>query len=74
VVGCYWGPWAQREPEQSRAADEQLFAAVAKGVLQPRISDVLPMASFADGLRRLARREVMGRVVLRVKQEPEALT
>jgi hypothetical protein len=32
------------------------------------------MASFADGLQRLARREVMGRVVLRVKQGPEVLT
>jgi NADPH2:quinone reductase len=74
VVGCYWGPWAQREPEQSCAADEQLFAAVARGELQPRVSDVLPMASFADGLQRLARREVTGRVVLRVKQGPEAPT
>jgi NADPH2:quinone reductase len=74
VVGCFWGPWAQRESEQSHAADNQIFAAVAKGELRPRVSDVLPMASFADGLQRLARREVMGRVVLRVKQGPEVLT
>jgi len=73
VVGCYWGHWAEREPQQSRAADEQLFAAVAQGVLQPQVADVLPMASFADGLRRLARRQVMGRVVLRVKQSPDTL-
>lgn len=72
VVGCYWGPWAEREPQQSRAADEQVFAAVAQGVLRPQVSDVLPMSSFADGLRRLAGRRVMGRVVLRVKQSPEA--
>ena len=72
VVGCHWGPWAEREPQQSRAADEQLFAAVAQGVLRPQVSDVLPMLSFADGLQRLARRQVMGRVVLRVKQSPDA--
>jgi NADPH2:quinone reductase len=65
VVGCYWGGWAQREPQQSRAADEQLFAAVAQGQLRPQVSEVLPMSSFADGLQRLARRQVMGRVVLR---------
>ena len=68
VVGCYWGPWAEREPQLSRAADEQLFSAVAQGLLRPQVSDVLPMASFADGLQRLARRQVTGRVVLRVKQ------
>jgi NADPH2:quinone reductase len=67
VVGCYWGAWAEREPHSSRAADEQLFAAVAQGILRPQVSDVLPMSSFADGLQRLARRQVTGRVVLRAK-------
>src|SRR6185369_13220940 len=69
VVGCYWGPWAEREPQQSRAADERLFAAVAQGILRPQVSDVLPMSSFADGLQRLARRQVTGRIVLRVRME-----
>ena len=67
VLGCYWGAWTEREPQQSRAADEQLFAAVAQGVLRPQVSELLPLASFAEGLRRLARREVMGRVVLLVR-------
>lgn len=67
VVGCFWGPWAAREPLRARAADEELFAAVAAGALRPRIADVLPMSSFAEGLQRLAQREVMGRLVLRVK-------
>lgn len=66
VVGCYWGAWVEREPQQSRAADEQLLAAVAQGSLRPQVSDVLPLSSFADGLQRLARRQVTGRVVLRV--------
>jgi NADPH2:quinone reductase len=73
VVGCYWGAWVERQPQQSRAADEQLFAAVAQGLLRPQVSDVLPMSSFADGLQRLARRQVTGRVVLGVKQRPDAL-
>ena len=71
VVGCYWGAWAEREPERSREADEQLLASVAQGTLRPCISDVLPMASFADGLQRIARREVTGRVVLRTRQRPD---
>jgi NADPH2:quinone reductase len=71
VVGCYWGAWVEREPQQSRAADEQLFAAVAQGILRPQVSDVLPIASFADGLQRLARRQVTARIVLRVKQSDD---
>lgn len=70
VVGCYWGAWAERQPQQSRAADEQLFAAVAQGSLRPQVSEVLPIASFADGLQRLARRQATARIVLRVKQTP----
>ncbi|ARN21539.1 NADPH:quinone oxidoreductase family protein [Piscinibacter gummiphilus] len=70
VVGCFWGPWMAREPHASRAADEALFAAVAAGTLRPQVSDVLPLSSFAEGLRRLANREVTGRLVLRVGQRP----
>jgi NADPH2:quinone reductase len=73
VVGCYWGAWVERQPQQSGAADEQLFAAVAQGILRPQVSDVLPMSSFADGLQRLARRQVTGRIVLHTRQTPHAL-
>jgi len=73
VVGCYWGAWVEREPQQARAADERLLAAVAQGGLRPQVSDVLPMRSFADGLQRLARRQVTGRVVLRAQQRAESL-
>ena len=72
VVGCYWGAWVEREPRASRAADEQIFADVARGTLRPRAPEVLPMASFADGLQRLARRQVTGRIVLRVHEGIEA--
>lgn len=67
VVGCYWGPWAAREPDECRAADERIFAAVAQGHLRPQVSQVLPMSSFADGLKRLATRQAIARIVLRVK-------
>lgn len=70
VVGCYWGAWAERELRQSRLADEQLFAAVAQGLLRPRMSDVLPMASFAQGLQLIASRRATARIVLRVKPLP----
>lgn len=71
VVGCYWGAWTERQPQESHLADKQLFAAVAHGALRPQVSDVLPLSSFADALRRLERREVMGRIVLHAKQSPD---
>jgi NADPH:quinone reductase len=66
VVGCYWGAWTEREPQSAQAADEQLFDAVAKGILRPRMPDVLPMSSFAEGLHRIASRQATTRIVLRV--------
>ena len=70
VVGCYWGAWTEREPQHSRTADEQLFDAVAKGILRPQAPDVQPMAMFAEGLHRIASRQATARIVLRVKQGP----
>jgi NADPH2:quinone reductase len=67
VVGCNWGAWLEREPEKGRAADEQLFAAVADGSLRPQAPDVLPLRSFAEGMQRLARRQMTARLVLRTK-------
>jgi hypothetical protein len=37
---------------------------VGEGTLRPSVSDVLPVQSFAQGLHRVARREVTGRIVL----------
>jgi NADPH2:quinone reductase len=73
VLGCYWGAWVERQPQHSRAAEEQLFAAVAQGALRPQVSQVLPMSSFADGLQQLARRQVTARIVLRTRPSPGAL-
>jgi NADPH:quinone reductase len=67
VVGCYWGAWAEREPAQSYAADEEIFAAVAAGNLRPRTPEVLPMTSFAHGLQQIARRRATARTVLRIR-------
>ena len=68
VLGCYWGAWTERAPEQSRATDEQLFDAIGKGILRPQNPDVLPMSMFAEGLHRIASRRATTRIVLRVKE------
>ena len=70
VVGCYWGAWTEREPEQCQAADDQLFDAIAKGILRPQMPAMLPMSQFAEGLHRIASRRAATRIVLRIKQSP----
>ena len=76
VVGCYWGAWAEREPEESVRSDQRLFAAVGQGTLRPQVSEVLPLQAFAEGLHRVARREVTGRIVLRIqgRRQPTPVT
>jgi len=37
IVGVYWGAWAERFPQASVAADEQLFEWVAQGKLKPHV-------------------------------------
>lgn len=68
VVGCYWGAWAEREPQQSRACDESVVGAISKGTFRPQMPQALPMSAFAEGLHRIASRQAAGRIVLRVKQ------
>jgi NADPH2:quinone reductase len=66
VVGCYWGAWVEKFPDESRLAHQRLVDAVGRGELRPQVTEVLPLASFAEGFRRVAEREVTGRIVLRL--------
>ncbi|HEY1558445.1 MAG TPA: NADPH:quinone oxidoreductase family protein [Kofleriaceae bacterium] len=64
IVGVFWGMFAMREPAINHAHAEQVFAWIAEGKLRPAVDAVLPFASAADALDRLARREVKGKLVL----------
>jgi NADPH2:quinone reductase len=68
VVGCYWGAWGERHVEECQRADKEIFGRVGQGDLRPQVSDVLPLSSFAQGLQRVADRQVMGRIVLSTRQ------
>jgi len=64
IVGVFWGQFAAREPAKNRANGERVFSWVAEGKLQPRIDAVLPFTEAGEALRRLERRQVMGKLVL----------
>lgn len=64
VIGVRAGESARREPALARAAVEELRALAEKGRLRPHVSETLPLARFAEGMRRLMDRKAIGRVVL----------
>ncbi len=72
VIGLYWGyylAWGKTKADDAmrsrvRGMFVELFALYERGLLRPRVDCVLPLSSFAEGYRRIERREAIGKVVL----------
>ena len=64
IVGVFWGAFVRRDPEANRANFQQLFAWFEAGRLRPLVSRTLPLARAPEALGMLARREVIGKIVL----------
>jgi NADPH2:quinone reductase len=64
VIGVRAGESARRHPALTRAALEALQGLAEKGQLRPHVAETLPLARFAEGMRRLMDRKAIGRVVL----------
>ena len=64
--GVTWGAWTERDLAGHRANTEQLLAWEAEGKLSTHIHAVYPLADAAAALDAIARREVKGKVILRV--------
>ena len=64
--GVTWGAWTERDLAGHRANTEQLLAWEAEGKLSTHIHAVYPLADAAAALNAIARREVKGKVILRV--------
>ncbi len=68
IVGVYWGDWLAKEPRQAAEMVAELYDLAATGRVHPRVSDVFPLAEFADGYAALTNRTANGKVVLRVSE------
>jgi len=72
VIGIYWGyymAWGKTQAKPAVRAQvpllfAELFRLVEQGKLRPITDSVLPLEDFAQGLRRLTERSVVGKVVL----------
>jgi|SRR5579884_554979 len=66
IRGVAWGAWTERDAEGHRANTRQLLAWEAQGKLSTHVHAVYPLAEAAEALKAIARREVKGKVILRV--------
>lgn len=64
VVGVFWGAFVNRDPTANRANFEQLFAWYEADRLRPLIGRTFPLEQAASALHVVARREVVGKIVL----------
>lgn len=66
IVGAYWGPFIDAEPERNAANIAELFDWYAQGRLKPHISEIYPLAQAPLAVERVAQRKTQGKVVLTV--------
>lgn len=64
IRGVFWGAFLEREPARHAANMERLVAWAVDGTIQARIDATYPLAEAPAALRRLARREAKGKLVL----------
>ena len=64
IVGVFWGQFVMREPVKNRANAERIFQWVAEKKLTPHVDQTFPLADARLALEKVARREVMGKLVL----------
>ena len=69
AMGVFYGSFSARDPAADTRNFEEMFAWQAAGRIKPLVSKVYPMADYAAALNALAHREVIGKVVLRIRPE-----
>ena len=66
VVGVFYGSFSLREPAVNAENWQQLVGLYERGVIDPLVGAVFPLAEYAPALRRLSGRQAIGKVVLRM--------
>ena len=64
VVGVRAGEYARRFPERGRAIREAVATLAADGRLNPHIDRTVPLERWREAFEAMARREIVGKIVL----------
>ena len=70
IRGVFWGDFVAREPEAHRGNMARLLAWAAAGTLSAHVHAVHALEDFLPAFRAIARREALGKVLLRLDAEP----
>lgn len=65
VLGVFWGPWIERDPQGHRANTQQLLEWCVQGKISSHVHSTYPLTEGAAALKAIAARQVMGKVILR---------
>jgi NADPH2:quinone reductase len=66
VVGVFWGAFAEREPHRNEANLKEMVGWYREGRIKPHIDGVYPLDQSIEALRRIAARQVRGKLVIAV--------
>lgn len=64
VVGVFWGDFVRREPGANARMLGELAQWYAQGKIKPVIDELLPMSEVKTAYRRLAERQIRGKLVM----------
>jgi NADPH:quinone reductase-like Zn-dependent oxidoreductase len=64
LIGLYWGPYRDRDPDLIRHAHDLIVRMVQAGTVQPLIMATRPLTEAAAALQSLASRGTYGRLVV----------
>ncbi|WP_308909703.1 NADPH:quinone oxidoreductase family protein [Pseudokordiimonas caeni] len=64
LVGVFWGAWAGANPKGQVANMKEMFAMIAEGRLDPKVTEIYPLADFTSAFEALSARRATGKVVL----------
>lgn len=65
IVGVRAGEYARRFPERGRVIRDAILALATDGRLHPHVDRILPLERWREAFEAMARREVVGKVVLK---------
>lgn len=67
LIGLQVSDYRDREPAKARRAQQHLFELYAAGNVRPHVMASYPLADYAQALRTVAERRVLGKVVLAMR-------
>ncbi|MES2483826.1 MAG: NADPH:quinone oxidoreductase family protein [Pseudomonadota bacterium] len=67
ILGCFWGPWVWREPQDSRTNMDELAALYERGDIRPWVSQAFGFGQGGQAIACLAARQALGKLVVNVR-------